>query len=231
MKIFADGADLKSILELNSDPDIEGFTTNPTLMRASGITNYVEFAKEVLAEVKEKPVSFEVFGDTHSEITRQAIEIASWGDNVYVKIPVMNTKGISNLYLVEEILKKSIKVNITAVTTLTQIRMACDMDMPYQSIPSIVSIFAGRIADTGVDPSFYVKYAKAVARKNQEILWASTREVYNYVTAKEAGADIITMPFDIYNKMKKMFGKELWEVSYNTVKMFYNDAIDLGFTI
>jgi len=229
IKIYADGADLKSILELNQDPKIEGFTTNPTLMKASGVTDYKEFAKEVLAEVKEKPVSFEVFGDTHTEIIRQAEEIASWGDNVYVKIPIMNTKKIPNTYIMNELAKKGIKVNATAITTLNQIHET--VKMLWIKNPSIISIFAGRIADTGINPTFYFNYASLIKHESQQILWASTREIYNYVMAKESGADIITMPSDIIKKMQKVFGMELYEMSYETVKMFYDDAKKLGYTI
>lgn len=229
IEIYADGADIDSILEMNEDPMISGFTTNPTLMRKAGVKNYEEFAKTILKEVRTKPISFEVLSDDAFEMEKQAIKIASWGENVYVKIPVLTTKGDINTFAMRRLALAGVKINATAITAESQIRnvitsLECET-------PSIISIFAGRIADTGVDPCYHIRFAKHRKYFTQKVLWASTREVFNYVQAIEAGADIITITPDILKKIKSLFGKDLYMVSLDTVKMFYQDALDSGFTL
>ena len=202
---------------------VSGFTTNPTLMRGHN-TNYREYANAALAAADGKPISFEVFGDTLTEMGMQAIEIASWGENVYVKIPVTNTKGESTGTLVNSLSKKGIKVNVTALFTMQQIR---EMAHYLTDTPAILSIFAGRIADTGVDPTPFFTAGMHVKHSNTQLLWASTREVYNVKQAQNAGADIITMSPDLIKKMS-LFGKDLTEYSRETVQMFLKDSEGLS---
>ena len=230
IKIFADGADLKSILELNKNPLIKGFTTNPSLMRKTGITDYRAFSKEVLKHI-DKPFSFEVFADEFDEMEVQAKEIASWGNNVYVKIPVTNTRGESSVELIEKLSHSGVKVNVTAVFTLEQV---FDVAQALEGgEPSVCSIFAGRVADTGANPSPLMLAAKAICNsmdKNIELLWASPRELYNIIEANNCNCDIITVGHDLLAKLN-LFGKDLTEFSLETVKMFFNDAQKAGYTL
>lgn len=230
IKIFADGADKASMVELAKDPLIKGFTTNPTLMRKAGVSDYTSFAKEVLAEIKNKPVSFEVFSDDFPEMERQARIIASWAPNVYVKIPVMNTKKESSAPLVKKLAAEGVKINVTAILTLAQVKEVVVALSP--KVPAVISIFAGRIADTGIDPIPVMREAKAIVATgpNYELLWASPRELLNIYHAEEVGADIITVTPDILKK-GAMIGLDHHELSYQTVKMFYDDGQKVGYTL
>lgn len=230
IKLFADGANLGEILKLNSNPSIKGFTTNPTLMRKSGIKDYSEFASEVLRQVTDKPVSFEVFADDTQEMIEQAKKIASWGNNVYVKIPALKTTGRSNEMVVEELTSQGIKVNITAVMTTERVREFSKVLNP--DVPSCVSIFAGRIADTGRDPIPIVEESISILRNNQkaEVIWASPRELLNVIQADSIGCHIITATSDILSKIDKI-GYDLDRFSLDTVQMFFQDARDSGYRI
>ncbi len=230
IKIFADGADKASMAELAKDPLIKGFTTNPTLMRKAGVTDYAGFAKEVLAEIAEKPVSFEVFSDDFDEMERQARVIASWAGNVYVKIPVMNTKKQSSAALVKKLADNGVKLNVTAILTLDQVKEVAAALSP--DVPAIISVFAGRIADTGVDPVPVMRECKAAlaGTPNFELLWASPRELLNIYQAEEIGADIITVTPEVLKK-GAMVGLDLGELSYQTVKMFYDDGQKAGYVL
>jgi len=230
VKIFADGADLASIIELNKNPLIKGFTTNPSLMRKSGVTNYREFALQVLAEVKDKPVSFEVISDDFDEMYRQALEISSWGDNVYVKIPITNTKGESSKNLIENLNLARVKINVTAITTLSQFNTVFRKLQHKRDV--YISIFAGRIADTGVNPMCLIMEAvEQVYNTKIEIIWASPREVYNIGQADKIGCHIITCTPELISKHEKLKGKNLTEYSRETVQMFFDDAIKSGLTL
>ena len=230
IKIFADGADLKGIEELNKNPLIKGFTTNPTLMRKANIQDYRSFAADVIKIIKSRPVSFEVFSDEFDIMEKQALQIASWGENVYVKIPITNTRGDDAGPLVEKLTKAGVKVNVTALTTTKQVAHIAD----YLSAdtPSCVSVFAGRIADTGLDPIPLM--AEAVKLLHQkplaELIWASPRELLNVFHAESIGCHIITVTNDILAKIP-IIGKDLNEYSRETVKMFYRDAVQAGFNI
>jgi transaldolase len=231
IKIFADGASLPSMLESARDPRIGGFTTNPTLMRKAGITDYRAFAHEVLAAIRDKPISFEVFADDVPEMRRQAREIATWGANVYVKIPVTNTRRESTESLVRELSGAGVKLNVTAICTLEQVR---DVARALAGgAPSVVSVFAGRIADTGRDPIPLMKEALQVCRASAptaELLWASPRELLNLVQAAEMGCDIITVTPDLLKKLE-LVGKDLADFSLETVQMFHKDAQAAGFEL
>lgn len=231
IKIFADGADKKSILELASKEWISGFTTNPTLMRKAGIQDYKSFALDVLSEVKTKPISFEVFSDDFTEMGAQAMDISSWGNNVYVKIPITNTKGESSINLINTLSSSGVKVNATALFTLEQVHHT--VDALKGGAPSVVSVFAGRIADSGRNPTPIMEAALAMcqaADSNIELLWASPRELYNIIEAEKAGCHIITVPPDILNKLPSL-GKDLSQFSLETVKMFRNDAVAAGYKL
>jgi transaldolase len=240
MKLFADGAGMDGIIEAAKNENIVGFTTNPTLMRQAGITDYTDFAKTVIDYLSyNRPgtsLSLEVFADDYENMVNQARIIDSWGEeynyDVYVKIPVMNTKSSASYNLLSKLSGEGIKLNVTAVFTENQIDSVLENLRP--DVPSIVSIFAGRIADAGQDPEYYIDYAVNARNKfeidNAEILWASTREAYNYIQAEKSGADIITMTPDLIKKMKN-FGKDLNQYSLETVKMFYDDAVTSGFKI
>ena len=230
VKIFADGADLNSICALYTKPFIKGFTTNPTLMRQAGISNYKSFALEVLQEVPDRPVSFEVFADDIPGMEEQAMEIASWGKNVNVKIPITNTKGESTANLVKLLSYQGVVCNITAMFTLEQVQNIVDVIIP--DTPAILSIFAGRIADTGFDPVPLMKEAVNIAsvKPKAEILWASPRELLNIFQADEVGCHIITVTPDVLKKLSGI-GKDLTTFSLETVSMFYNDAKTAGYTI
>jgi len=229
VKIFADGADKAGMLEMNKNPLISGFTTNPTLMRKAGITDYKVFALDIIKEIPDKPLSFEVFADEVQEMYEQALEINDWGENVYVKIPVTNTKGQFLGTLISELNYQKVKVNVTAITAIGQV---VDVIGALKGkTPGYISIFAGRIADTGVDPLPIMKSAvKWIKGTNIELIWASPREVFNVYQAEEIGCDIITCTNDIIKKLP-LRGKDLTEYSLDTVKMFYNDANKAGYKI
>jgi len=226
--LYADGSDIEEIKRLSNDPSIKGFTTNPTLMKKSGVKDYLKFVKEVSSVVRHDPLSFEVFSDELHEMESQARKIAQYGDNIYIKIPVTNTRGISTASVVESLLMDGIKVNITAVFTMDQI----DKLLPFMKseTPVILSIFAGRIADTGTDPKPIVRWAVNEVSDNVKVLWASPREVYNLYEAESVDCDIITMTPSLIDKVS-MKGKCLDEYSLDTVKMFYNDATEAGYKL
>jgi transaldolase len=230
IKIFADGADLEGIKQMYGKPWIKGFTTNPTLMRKAGVTDYKAFALKVLAEIKDRPVSFEVFADDLEEMERQALEIKTWGANVNVKIPVTNTKGVSTAPLIGRLSAAGVQVNVTAMFTLDQVREVVEVLDP--KTPAILSIFAGRIADTGRDPVPLMREAVRIAKAKPlaEVLWASPRELLNIFHADECGCHIITVTNDVLNKLGSV-GKDLVEFSRETVDMFYRDASAAGFQI
>lgn len=230
IQLFADGADKAAMTEMSQKPFIKGFTTNPTLMRKGGVPDYAGFAKAVLAAIPDKPISFEVFSDDFAEMERQAHLIASWGKNVYVKIPITNTRGASSIPLIKKLVAQMTKVNVTAILTLKQVTAVARVLSP--KVPSVVSVFAGRIADTGRDPVPVMTAAKKLLAKNKkaELLWASTREVFNIVQAEEAGCHIITVPNDILKKLEK-WGSDLEKLSLDTVKMFYEDGRAAGYTL
>ena len=230
VKIFADGADRDGMLQLHRDPLIRGFTTNPTLMRKAGVSNYEAFAQEILSHIDDRPISFEVFSDDLSEMERQALKIASWGDNVYVKIPITNTNGEPSAPVVTRLAARGVKVNVTALMTVAQVRsMARSL---AGGPPACVSVFAGRVADTGVDPVPVMKAAlEAIAAcPNIELIWASPREVFNIVQADAIGCHIITVTHDLLKKLP-MLGKDLNELSLDTVRMFRRDAEAAGFSL
>ena len=230
VKIFADGADLDGMKKIAENPWIRGFTTNPTLMRKAGVSDYKAFAQDVLKVIPERPVSFEVFADEFEEMEEQALEIASWGDNVNVKIPVTNTQRKFSGDLIHRLSAAGVQQNITAVMTVEQV--AAIAECLAEETPAIVSVFAGRIADTGVDPVPIMREALRTLRTKPkaELLWASPREVLNIVQASDVGCHIITATNDILNKLS-LFGKDHTEYSLETVKMFHKDASAAGFTI
>lgn len=231
IKIYSDGADKSSMLEMSKNPKIQGLTTNPSLMKKAGVTDYRTFCKEILSEIKDKPISFEVFSDHFPEMKKQALEIASWGQNVYVKIPITNSHGESSIPLIKELTQNKVKLNVTAILTWDQI---IDTVMTLKGgAPSIVSVFAGRIADTGICPIPMMTASSELCRaidKNIELLWASTREALNIVQAEKAGCHIITVPPDIIKK-SNMFNMNLSQLSLDTVKMFKADAESAGFKL
>ncbi|MDR2460389.1 MAG: transaldolase [Deltaproteobacteria bacterium] len=230
IKLFADGADKAGILEMNQNPLIKGFTTNPTLMRKAGVTDYVAFAKDIIAAIGDKPISLEVFSDDFKEMERQAKLIAALGDGVYVKIPVTNSLGESSAYLVERLVESGVKVNVTAMMTLAQVREITPRIA--SGAPAYISIFAGRIADTGMDPVPLMAEAMGIISKtpNIELIWASPRELLNVFQADSIGCHIITATNDILKKLD-LVGKDLTEFSLDTVKMFKNDADAAGYKI
>lgn len=230
VKLFADGADKAGMLEMAAKPFIQGLTTNPTLMRRAGITDYKAFALDILKVIPSKPISFEVFSDDFAEMEKQAIQIAGWGENVYVKIPVTNTKGRSACDLVRNLSNRGIKLNVTALMTLKQVReVAASLD---PTVPSYISVFAGRIADTGVDPVPLMHEAVRMLETmpKAELIWASPRELLNVFHADSVGCHIITVTNDVLKKLE-LVGKNLDDYSLDTVKMFYNDAVAAGFRI
>jgi transaldolase len=231
IQLYADGADKAGILDLYAKPYIKGLTTNPSLMKKAGIKDYEAFAKDILQSVTAKPISLEVFTDDLVDMKRQALKISSWGKNVYTKIPITNSKGDSCLPLIKELGREGVKLNVTAILTLAQVRGVAENLNP--AIPSVVSVFAGRIADTGVDPVPLMRASGALLynQPKAELLWASTREVLNLLQAEECGCAIITVPHDILAKAAKMLGLDLTAVSLDTVKMFAKDAIDCGFKL
>tara|TARA_A100001388_G_scaffold243809_1_gene201319 strand:+ start:6239 stop:6937 length:699 start_codon:yes stop_codon:yes gene_type:complete len=229
IKIFADGANEKEILKFDKMQIIKGLTTNPSLMKKSGVKNYEVFCKKILKKIK-KPISFEIFSDDEKNIIRQAKIISSWSKNVYVKIPVINTKNKSLSSVIKILSNEGVKLNITAVFTKKQIRSV--FNSLNTKTPAIISIFCGRISDAGNDVTEYINYANKLKRKkkNVEILWASTRELYSIVKAEKLRCDIITVPTEILNKIK-IIGKNLDKYSLETVQMFYNDAKKAGFKL
>ena len=229
-KIFADGADLDGLLRLAAEPHISGFTTNPTLMHKAGISDYAAFAHEVLGHITDRPISFEVFTDDITEMRAQALEIASWGSNVYVKIPVTNTRGEWTDALVRELSQEGVQLNVTALMTVAQVdRVAKAL---AGGAPSNISVFAGRVADTGRDPVPLMRDALAAAQQAEaaQLIWASPRELLNIIQADEIGCHIITVTHDILGKLGQL-GKDLDEFSLDTVKMFHSDAEAAGFSI
>jgi transaldolase len=228
IKIFADGSNIKEIFDLyENNKLVKGFTTNPSLMKKAGVTNYTSFIKDVTSKIKDLSISFEVFADEENDMIYQAKKISSFGENIHVKIPITNTKKQYTLNVIESLIKDNIKVNVTAVFTQAQI------DLLKIVLPSnknnIVSIFAGRISDTGRDPISYINYSQKILKNQCEIPWASTRHVYNIYEANQIGCDIITATPDQIKKLS-LKDKDLTEYSIETVKMFYDDAINSGLT-
>lgn len=231
IKIFADGADKAGMLDLYRNPIIQGMTTNPTLMKKAGIADYEAFARDVLETVVSKPISFEVFADEFDEMRRQALRMRDWQDNVYVKIPVMNARGESSLGLIRCLAADGVKLNVTAILSDRQVaEVAGALEA---EVPSVVSVFAGRIADTGRNPIPTFRAAHWLLREQPraELLWASVREVYNIFQAAECGAHIVTVPHDILRKAIEMCGRDLHDLSLDTVRMFDRDAKAAGFSL
>jgi len=230
VKIFADGADTAGMLELSRNPLIKGFTTNPTLMLKEGITDYQAFALDILQAIPDRPISFEVFSDDFAEMERQARKIAGWGENVYVKIPMTNTLGESSMKLVQDLAQAGVKLNVTALTALDQVRDASAA--LAGGPPAFVSVFAGRVADTGRDPVPHMAAAVQLVRRypDIELIWASPRELLNIFQADAVGCHIITVTSDILKKLH-LVGKNLHEYSLETVKMFHDDAAKAGYTL
>jgi len=230
VKLFADGADKAGILEMYADPLVKGFTTNPTLMRKAGIVDYEAFAKDILATVSDRPISFEVFADDFEEMHRQARRIASWGENVSVKIPITNTSGASSLPLVRKLSREGVRLNVTALLTLDQVRGVAEA--VQGGAHCFVSVFAGRIADTGVDPVPVMAEAVRHLRSapNTELIWASPRELFNIFQADAIGCHVITATNEILKKLP-LVGKNLDEYSLETVKMFFDDGRKAGYRL
>ena len=231
VKLFADGANLEAMLALANDRLVKGFTTNPTLMRQSGIKDYARFAREVLRAIPDRPISFEVLADTPEEIRRQALLLADWGDNVYVKVPITTSDGKPLTDLIHELSHRSVKLNVTAILPLEQVHNACSA--LRGGAPSVVSVFAGRIADAGRDPVPHMRAALAICRaadRNIELLWASPRELLNVVQADECGTDIITITEALRTKLP-LLGKDLHDYSRETVLMFKRDGESAGYRL
>jgi len=231
IQIYADGADKAGILDLYGKPYLKGLTTNPSLLKKAGVIDYEAFAKDILQTVTAKPISFEVFSDEFAEMKRQALKIAAWGRNVYAKIPVTNSRGESSVPLIRELAAQQVQLNITAILTLAQVREVATALNP--AVPSVVSVFAGRIADTGRDPVPLMRASRALLEDlpKAELLWASVREVLNIFQAEECGCHIVTVPHDILAKAAKMLGLGLAAVSLDTVKGFSKDAAAAGYTL
>lgn len=230
VKLFADGAEKAGMLEMYQNPLISGFTTNPTLMKIAGVSDYEAFAKDILTHIPDKPISFEVFSDEFDEMERQALDIASWGENVYVKIPITNTKGESSVPLVATLSGNGVKVNVTAMFTVEQVQSV--IPGLSKGPGSYVSVFAGRIADAGLDPLPIMREVLGLIKDYPgiELIWASPRELYNVVQADEIGCDIITATNSILKKLSSL-GKDLNQFSLETVQMFYDDASEAGYTL
>jgi len=230
IKIFFDGANENDMLEMNNKAFIKGLTTNPSLMKKAGVINYKSFAKKILANIKNKPISFEIFSDELNEMEKQAYEINSWGKNVYVKIPISNTKNVSTASLLKKLSIKKVKLNVTAIMTVDQVEEI--MKVLKKDVPSIISVFAGRIADTGRDPTPIMKSCLIKMKNNpsSELLWASTRESLNIFQANDIGCHIITVPINILNKVN-LIDYDLNDYSLDTVKSFYQDALKAKFKI
>lgn len=230
IKIYADGADKAGILEMYKKPFVGGFTTNPTLMKKSGITDYESFAKDILSVVKDRSISFEVFSDDFAEMEKQALKINSWGENVFVKIPITNTKAQPAYELIEKLSARGVKLNVTAIFTIDQVKKT--VQALAKAPDSIVSVFSGRVADTGRDPVPMMQESLRLmaGKPNIKLLWASPRELLNIFQADDIGCHIITVTNDIIKKLE-MVGKDLEEFSLETVKMFYNDAVHAGYSL
>ncbi len=230
IKLFADGADKAHILQAQANPLIKGFTTNPSLMRAAGVKDYEAFAHEILAVVTDKPISFEVFADEFAEMERQAHKIAGWAANVYVKIPITNTRRESSVELIRRLSHSGVKLNVTAILSLDQVRVAAGA--LAGGAPSVVSVFAGRVADTGLDPVPLMTDAMKLVSPHpgMELLWASPRELLNIFQANDVGCHIITATDSVLSKLK-VVGKDLDQYSLETVQMFYNDAAHSGYQL
>ncbi len=230
IKIFADGADIKSMKDEYHKRLVKGFTTNPTLMKKAGVKDYISFLNELVREIPDMPLSFEVFSDDFATMEREAIKLSSLGENINVKIPITNTKGESSAKLIHDLTAQGVRVNVTAMLTLKQVREAVDAIVPGKN--NYISVFAGRIADTGINPIPVMAEAAKICheKKGLELLWASCREVLNIIQAQEAGVDIITVTYDILRKLP-LIGKDNEILSLETVKMFYNDAQSLGYKI
>jgi transaldolase len=230
VKIFADGADLDGIFALSADPRIAGFTTNPTLMWKAGLTDYGEFARRLLERITSHPISFEVFADDADEMRRQAQLIASWGENVYVKIPVSTTNGVSMAPLAQELSESGIKVNVTALFTTAQVELLTEA--VRDGAPSCLSVFAGRIADAGIEPVPLMEQALEIMRAapRAELIWASPREILNVLQADRIGCHIITVTHEMLSKLD-LLGKDLAQYSLETVQMFHRDAVSAGFSL
>ncbi|MBP9832157.1 MAG: transaldolase [Candidatus Pacebacteria bacterium] len=230
IKLYADGSEEKEMLALNAMPYIKGFTTNPTLMHKAGVTDYTVFAKKILSAIPNKPISFEVFSDDFPEMERQARLIASWGENVYAKIAIINTKGESSAPLVKKLSDDGIKLNVTMVLTVEQVQTATNA--LSTSTPSIISVFAGRIADVGIDPIPVMRDSKAITstKPSIELLWASTRELFNIYEAERIGVEIITVPPSILKKLGDI-GKTPEALTLEGVKVFYEDGKEAGFIL
>jgi len=231
IRIFADGADENSILELYRDPLVRGMTTNPTLMRRAGVREYEPFARRILETVRDKPISFEVLSDDFDEMRRQAVKIAGWQENVFVKIPITNTRGDSALPLVARLAAEGVRVNVTAVLTLSQVESAARS--LEASVPAVVSILAGRVADTGIDPVPMMRRAREILepQPHAELLWGSVREPLNIFQAAHSGAHIVTVTRDILVRAQQFAGRDLAELSADTVRMFYDDARAAGYQL
>jgi transaldolase len=231
IQLYADGADKAGILDLYAKPYIKGLTTNPSLMKKAGIKDYLAFAQDILQTVTAKPISLEVFTDEFPEMKRQALKITALARNVYTKIPITNSRGESSLPLIKELAQQGVKLNITALLTLPQVAGVAEVLNP--EVPSVVSVFAGRIADTGVDPVPLMRAAGALleGHPKAELLWASTREVLNLFQAEAAGCAIITVPHDILTKAAKLIGMDLTAMSLDTVKTFAKDAAEVGYKL
>ncbi len=230
VKLFADGAEKAGMLEMYQNPLISGFTTNPTLMKKAGVSDYKAFAKDILSHIPDKPISFEVFSDEFDEMERQALDIASWGENIYVKIPITNTKGESCVPLITTLSEKEVKVNVTAMFTVQQVQSV--IPGLSKGPGSYVSVFAGRIADAGLDPLPIMREVLGLIKDypDIELIWASPRELYNVVQANDIGCDIITATNSILKKLPSL-GKDLNQFSLETVQMFYDDASEAGYTL
>jgi len=230
IKIYADGADLGTMMKMAQEPYIKGLTTNPTLMKKNGVLDYKKFAKEVLNEIHDKPISFEVFSDDLDEMKMQALEIAGWGENVSVKIPITNSFGKSTSELIQYLARNNVRLNVTALMTIPQVKEIINVLNP--EVPSYISVFAGRIADTGIDPIPVMEQALKImsVNKNAELIWASPREVLNVIQADKIGCHIITATSEILTRLN-LIGKNLDEYSLETVKMFRNDALESGYSL
>ncbi|MEO6992654.1 MAG: transaldolase [Lacunisphaera sp.] len=231
IQIYADGADKAGILDLYAKPYIKGLTTNPTLMNKAGIKDYETFSKDILQSVTAKPISLEVFTDDLVDMKRQALKISSWGNNVYTKIPITNSVGVSCIPLIRELASQGVKLNVTALLTLEQVAAVAGALNP--AVPSVVSVFAGRIADTGIDPMPIMRASRALlaGQPKAELLWASVREVLNIFQADECDCAIVTVGHDILGKAAKMCGMDLTSLSLDTVKMFAKDAVSAGYSL
>jgi transaldolase len=230
VKIYADGADLDTMIKMSQEPYIKGLTTNPTLMKKNGVLDYKKFAKEVLSKIHDKPISFEVFSDDLDEMKIQALEIAGWGENVNVKIPITNSIGKPTSELIQYLAQNNVRLNVTALMTIQQVKEIINVLNP--KVPSYISVFAGRIADTGIDPIPMMEQTLKImsVNKNTELIWASPREVLNVIQADKIGCHIITATSEILTRLN-LIGKNLDEYSLETVKMFRNDALESGYSL